>query len=92
MLEYEAWLGRLDFQQELMGVFFGSCTKRSSASVTQQGEAGLCLGSFIDGEFRSGTVDAGNAEHSYGSNWYARSDGASYDNSTDCKDAATTKR
>jgi hypothetical protein len=42
----DAWPGRRDFQQELMGVFFGSWTERSSASVTQQGEAGLCL--FVD--------------------------------------------
>ena len=50
MLDRDAWLGRRDFQQELMGVFFGSWTERSSASVTQQGEAGLCL--FVDNEFR----------------------------------------
>lgn len=60
MLEYEAWLGRLDFQQELMGAFFGSCTKRSSASVTQWDEAGLCLARgvdrvFIGDGFRAGT-------------------------------------
>jgi len=64
MLECEAWLGRLDFEQELMGAFFGSSTKRSSASVTQSGEAGLCLvrrvgRPFVGGELRAGSGRAG---------------------------------
>jgi hypothetical protein len=51
MLECDAWLGRLDFQQDLMGVFFGSCTERSSASVTRGGEAGLCLAYELEWTF-----------------------------------------